>query len=906
MEKAFNERPQGVLPSNTIPHPQEDIKVITTRSGMTLAGPSVPPPPPSSSSSKEVERDLAPIIDQMHISSSESTTHVPSMVVQPSLASKLNEILEQNPHQPPIPYPSRLNKDKLQDKSDIQLHKFLQIFKKLHFNVSFAEALAQMPKYAKMVKDLLSNKEKLLGLANTPLNENCSSNIVKKLPEKLGDPRKFLILCDFNELEECMALANLGASINLMPLSVWKKLMLPKLVTTRMTLELANWSFAYSAGIAEDVFMHVDKFTFPADFVIDALLALDDSIPPEIDDGIFDPEGDILLFEKILNNDSTKDLPSKELKNDEIKTTKSLIEEPLDLELKDLPPYLEYAFLEGTLKLPVIIAKNLRDEEHDHLIKRRVNPKIHEDIKAELIKLLDVGLIYPISDSPWVSHVHVIPKKGGMTMVTNDNNELIPTRLVTGWRVCIDYQKLNDTTRKDHFPLPFMDQMLEHQEKTTFTYLNGTFAYRRMPFGLCNAPGSFQRCMVANFHDMIEKIMEVFKYDFSVFGDSFSSCLSHLDMILKRCENTDLVLNWEKCHFMVKEGIVLSHKISKNGIEVDRAKVNVIAKLPPPTKVKGIRSFLGHAGFYRRFIQDFSKIARPMTHLLEKETLFVFSKECFESFEYLKKKLTEAPILMAPYWDLPFEIMCDASDFAMGAVLGQRKKKYFQPIHYAMYTDHSALKYLSAKQDAKPRLLRWILLLQEFNIEISDNKGANNLAVDHLSRLKNPQKGVLVEMEVNDNFPHGSLNMIALNDQNEPPWFADIANYLVGNVLIKGMSSQQKKKIFKDIKYYFWDDPYLFRICADQIIRRCVDGKEAMYILEACHHGPTEGHHGHNYTAKKVSIRVTCGPLYIMMPTTWSNTVTHVNVKEKSHNGTKCPRILSRFVRSLMCGGSNL
>ncbi|GKD26108.1 hypothetical protein Tco_1232322 [Tanacetum coccineum] len=268
---------------------------------------------------------------------------------------------------------------------------------------------------------------------------------------------------------------------------------------------------------------------------------------------------------------------------------------------------------------------------------------------------------------------------------------------------------------------------------------------------------------------------------------------------------------------MVKEGIVLGHKISKNGIEVDHAKVDVIAKLPPPTKVKGIRSFLGHAGFYRRFIQDFSKIAQPMTHLLEKETSFVFSKECFESFEYLKKKLTEASIPMAPYWDLPFEIMCDA----------------------------------------------------KFNIEIRDNKGAENLAVDHLNRLKNPQKGVLVEMEVNDNFPHGSLNMIALNDQNKPSWFADIANYLVDNVLIKGMSSQQKKKFFKDIKYYFWDDPYLFRICADQIIRRCVDGKEAMDILEACHHGPTEGHHGSNYTAKKVLIRVTFGPLYIMMPTTW-------------------------------------
>ncbi|GJS72341.1 reverse transcriptase domain-containing protein [Tanacetum coccineum] len=229
------------------------------------------------------------------------------------------------------------------------------------------------------------------------------------------------------------------------------------------------------------------------------------------------------------------------------------------------------------------------------------------------------------------------------------------------------------------------------QEKTTFTCPYGTFAYRRMPFGLCNAPGTFQRCMMAIFHDMIEKTMEVFMDDFSVFGDSFSTCLSHLEKMLKRCEDTNLSLNWEKSHFMVKEGIVLGHKISKSGIEVDRAKVEVIAKLPHPTTVKGVRSFLGHAGFYRRFIQDFSKIARPMTHLLEKETPFFFSEECIESFNTLKRKLTEAPILIAPDWDLPFELMCDASDFAIGAVLGQRKNKYFQPIGQDLVTPRAII-----------------------------------------------------------------------------------------------------------------------------------------------------------------------------------------------------------------------
>ncbi|GJW96512.1 reverse transcriptase domain-containing protein [Tanacetum coccineum] len=410
-----------------------------------------------------------------------------------------------------------------------------------------------------------------------------------------------------------------------------------------------------------------------------------------------------------------------------------------------------------------------------------------------------------------------------------------------------------------------------------------------MPFGLCNAPGTFQRCMMAIFHDMIEKTMEVFMDDFSVFGNSFSTCLTHLEKMLKRCEDTNLALNWEKSHFMVKEGIVLGHKISKSGIEVDRAKIDVIAKLPHPTTVKGIRSFLGHAGFYRRFIQNFSKIARPMTHLLEKETPFYFSKECIEAFNTLKKNLTEAPILIAPDWDAPFELMCDASDFALGAVLGQRHEKHFRPIHYAsktmneaesrytttekemlavvyafekfrsylvmnkciVYTDHSALKYLFAKKDSKARLLRWVLLLQEFDFDVVDTKGAENLAADHLSRLETPHENKLDPKEINENFPLETLGSIAVLDASTP-WFADIANYHAGNFVIKGMSTQQKRKFFKDVKHYFWEDPFLFKICADQVIRRCVFGKEAHDILMACHDGPTGGHHGANYTARKV------------------------------------------------------
>nr|GEW05132.1 DNA-directed DNA polymerase [Tanacetum cinerariifolium] len=371
------------------------------------------------------------------------------------------------------------------------------------------------------------------------------------------------------------------------------------------------------------------------------------------------------------------------------------------------PSHLEYDFLEDSNKLPVIIAKDLKDVKKEALInvlkshkraiawkifdikgidprfcthkilmeddhkpavqsQRRVNPKIHDIIKKEVIKLLDADMIYPIPDSPWVSPIHCVPKKGGMTVVTNENNELIPTRLVTGY-----------------FQIPID---LQDQEKTTFTCPYGTFVYCRMPFGLRNAPGTFQRCMMSISHDMIEKTMEAFMDDFLVFGDSFSSCLTNLDMMLERCEETNLVLNWKKCHFMCREGIVLGHRISKSGIEVDRAKVDVICKLPHPTTVKGVRSFLGHAGFYRRFNQDFSKIARLMTHILEKETPFMFSNECVYAFNTLKKKLTEAPILVVHDWNLPFELMCDVSDYTIGAVLGQRKTKHFQPIHYASKT----------------------------------------------------------------------------------------------------------------------------------------------------------------------------------------------------------------------------
>ncbi|GJT14235.1 reverse transcriptase domain-containing protein [Tanacetum coccineum] len=409
---------------------------------------------------------------------------------------------------------------------------------------------------------------------------------------------------------------------------------------------------------------------------------------------------------------------------------------------------------------------------------------MQEVVKKEIVKLFDIGIIYPIADSPWVSPIHYVPKKGGITVVTNENDELVPTRTVTGWRVCIDYRKLNEATAKDHFPFTFMDQMLERlignkyfcfldgfsryfqilidpndQEKTTFTCPFRTYAYRRMPFGLCNAPATFQRCMLAIFHDMIEESVEVFMDDFSVFGNSFDKCLNNLDKMLQRCKDAHLVLNWEKCHFMVKEGIVLGHKVSSAGLEVDKAKINVISKLPPPTNIKGVRSFLGHVSFYRRFIKDFLKITRPLTKLLEKDTSFEFDDECQKAFEILKEKLTCAHVIVSPNWNLLFELMCDASDFAVGAVL-------------------------------------------EFDIEIKDKKGTKNVAADHLSRIENDESSD--DSEVDDNFPGETL--MEINTKNEP-WFADFANYLVADIIPKGMTYQQKNKFFSDLKHYFWEEP---------------------------------------------------------------------------------------------------
>nr|GEV15167.1 reverse transcriptase domain-containing protein [Tanacetum cinerariifolium] len=330
---------------------------------------------------------------------------------------------------------------------------------------------------------------------------------------------------------------------------------------------------------------------------------------------------------------------------------------------------------------------------------------------------------------------------------------------------------------------------LEDQEKTTFTCPYGTFVYRRMPFGLCNALATFQRCMTTIFHDMVEDFMEVFMDDFSVFDAKFD-----------------------------------------------------------------------------------------------------FSEYCKKAFNKLKEKLTTAPIIISPDWSVPFELMCDASDFMVGIVLGKRIEGRFKPIYYArktlndaqehytttekelltvvfsfdkfrpylilsktvVYTDHSALKYLFSKLDAKPRLIRWVLILQGFNIKIKDKKEVENLVVDQLSRLENPNIGKLAKEEIGNKFPDVHLMILKSKLNDEEPWYADYVNYIVRKVVPPKWTPERKKRLFSQVKNYFWDEPYAFRLCSDNVMRRCIAGYEILKILARCHSGPTGGHHSASVIGRKV------------------------------------------------------
>ncbi|GJW42273.1 reverse transcriptase domain-containing protein [Tanacetum coccineum] len=631
-----------------------------------------------------------------------------------------------------------------------------------------------MPKFASTLKSLISNKEKLFELARTPLNEHCSAVLLKKLPEKLRDLCKFLIPCDFPGMDECLALADLGASINLMPLSVWKKLSLPELTLTCMTLELADRSISQPIGIAEDVDIKVGKFQFPTDFVI-------------VD---FDAELTLRVGKEAVtfNLDQT----SRYSSNYDDNSVNRIDVNELACE--------EYS--QEILGFSDVIASCNPTPYYDPIISTS-SPTLTPFGDSDFL-LEEVDVFLALEDdptSPEVDHSYYDPEEDILLLEAflNDDSSLPPPtqgnylpKIQKELKIC---EAKNDKSLIDEPPKVELKDLPPHLEYAFFD------SNDKLPFIIAKDLSVEEKVALIKVTFKFPSTLVIKKRQHSRVLMERSPTVACLSAYAKHRAHS----KGEKSHFMVKEGIVLGHKISKNEIEVDKAKVDVIAKLPHPTTVKGVQSFLGH--------------------------------------------------------DLPFELTCDASDFAIGAVLGQRHEKHFRPIHYAsktmneaeshytttekemlavvyafekfrsylilnksiVYTDHSALKYLFAKKDSKARLLRWVLLLQEFKFK-----------------------------EINETFPLETLNMVTFCGDSSTPWFADFANYHAGNFVIKGMSSQQKNKFFKDVKHYFWDDPYLFKICADQVIRRCVSGQEAIDILKACHSGPTGGHYGANYTAKKV------------------------------------------------------
>ncbi|KAL4592038.1 hypothetical protein LXL04_005017 [Taraxacum kok-saghyz] len=713
---------QGKLPSQTVKNP--NVSAVTLRSGKELIDEI-----PKKKVQKEIEKEV--IVDKEDI---------PKKIVDVDQEEgEAHKKPTTNPLVTPPPFPSQ----------------FLDIFQKVQINIPLLDAIKQIPRYAKFLKDLCTNKRKLKGNEKISMSKNVSAVLQRKLPPKCKDPGMFTIPCTIGEVKIQSAMLDLGASINVMPYSVYKSLNVGPLEETGVIIQLADKSSVFPRGVLEDVLVQVNQLVFPADFYV---IDLEEKTPSksamiiigrpfmktahtiiDVDQGkltmefdgevinfnifeamkypsdvsslymvdIIEPfthelfnisHGDILDMVMSMSLDCEKlkkkmetyslDLEIQNLVNtlevtnstkmhttqvQLVHTPKRLspsIIQPPKLDLKVLPSYLKYSYLDQNETLPVIISNSLKDYEESELIKvlkdhkeamgwtiadikglnpsicthkilmeddckprreaqRRLNPPMMEVVKKEIIKLLDADMIYPISDSNWVSPVQVVPKKTGITVVENNKGVMVPTRVQNGWRVCIDYRKLNASTRKDHFPLPFIDQILERlagkshyccldgysgfhqipvapedQDKTTFTCPFGTFTYKRMPFGLCNAPATFQRCMVSIFSEYVENIIEVFMDDFTVYGDSFNECLVNLKKILKRCIEKKLVLNFEKCHFMVNHGLILGHIVSKKGIEVDKAKIDVIQTLPYPTCVREVRSFLGHAGFYRRFIKD--------------------------------------------------------------------------------------------------------------------------------------------------------------------------------------------------------------------------------------------------------------------------------------------------------------
>ncbi|XP_049406255.1 uncharacterized protein LOC125869898 [Solanum stenotomum] len=579
---------------------------------------------------------------------------------------------------PRPPCPQRLKKKA----EDGKFAKFITMLRQLSVNIPLVEALEQMPRYAKFMKDLVT-KKRAVSIDLTNNIHHCSAIATRSLV--------------FDEEE-------MGATIE------------ERLDVETLAAVLMNFEADFRSDYVETVNALQGMGAHP-------------NAPKKLDLDL-------------------KNMPSPQ--------AKPSIEEPLLLELKQLPTHLRYLFLGANNTLPVqkghwvdladIIGippgicthKIQLEEDCSPSIEHQwmLNLPMQEVVKKEIIKWLDAGVVYPIFDHHWVNQVQCVPKKGGMIVVANEKNELVPQRPVTGWRVCMDYKKLNKWTLKDHLPMPFMYQMLDRLAgKVWYCFLDGYFGYKHISI----AP------------EDQEKTTFTFPYGPTEMRGGQPS------------------VELGEVSFHGQERHSPWHKVSQKGIEVDKAKIKVIEKFPPPICVKDVQSFLGHAGFYRHFIKDFSKIAHPMCKLLEKEVKFIFDEACLRAFECLKEKLICAPVIIGPDWAEPFEELL-AVMYAF-----EKFRAYLLGTRVIVHTDHATLRYLMANKDAKPRLIKWVLLLQEFDFEVKDRKGCENQVADHLSRLE-AEKKEECELEINDAFPDEQVLAATLD---LIPWFANLLTFLL-------------------------------------------------------------------------------------------------------------------------------
>nr|GEX61344.1 reverse transcriptase domain-containing protein [Tanacetum cinerariifolium] len=692
------------LPSNTIPNPKGKAKAITNRSGMSYKEPPIAPLGVSQQEPVEVTTDTElPSPDDIHPPTVQVEVQVDKPAKEPSMViPKAN-----------LPYPSRLQKEKLQEKDDILAAKFMEIFRDLHFKLSFADALIHMPKFAPMFKKLLNNKDKLIELTKTPLNENCSAVVLNKLPKKLGDP----------EIPE------------------WKWD-----ITMDFVTKLPKSSQGY-----DTIWVIVDRLTKSAIFT------------PIRETDPMDKLARIYLKEVVTRHG----IPVSIISNRDPRET-----DPMD---KLTRIYLKEVVTR--YGIPVSIISD-RDPRFASMFWR--------SLQNALGTRLDMSTAYH-------------PKIDGQSERTikpfEDMLRACAINFGKGW--------------VNHLPL------------VEFSYNNSYHAtIKAAPFETLYG------------RKLLEKIRKV-------------SYKPELPEELSRVHNTFYVSNLKKCHAdeplaVPLDGLHFDDKLQfvEEPVEIVNREVKRLKQSRIPLVKIRWNSKRGPEFTWEREDQFRKKYPHLFTRTASTSTRI---EKHFRPIHYASKTMNQAE---ANYTTTKKEMLAVVYAF-------EKFRSYLIMNKSIVYTDHSALKYLFAKKDAKARLLRWILLLYEFDFNVIDSRGAENYADDHLSCLENLYENIFDPKEINKTFPFESLNKVAHKDPSTP-WFADLANYHARNFIIKGMTSQQKQKIFKDARHYFWDDPYHFRTCADQIIRRCVAGKEGIDILNACHSGPTGGHYGANYIAKKV------------------------------------------------------